>query len=70
MLKSDPSEKRPRRRFHRSSRGRVVAGVCAGLAEATPLPAWAWRLIFVLGNFLPGPGLITYLVLWAFLPLE
>ena len=70
MLQSDPTDKRPKRRFHRSSRGRMAAGVCAGLAESTPLPAWLWRVIFVLGSFLPGPGLVASLILWALLPLE
>lgn len=54
----------------RSRRGRLLGGVCAGLERRTGVNAWWYRLGFVLGNFLPGPGLIVYLGLWAALRLE
>jgi phage shock protein PspC (stress-responsive transcriptional regulator) len=56
--------------LHRASRGKLIAGVCAGLAETFGLPAWVFRVIFVLGNFLPGPGALVYVILWFLLPLD
>lgn len=62
---------RPRRpALYRSPRGRMLAGVCAGLAEKTGLSPWVFRLVFIVGNFLPGPGLIAYLILWAVVPMR
>lgn len=46
----------------------MLAGVCTGLAAKTGVPAWVFRLVFIVGNFLPGPGLIVYLILWFAIP--
>ena len=54
----------------RTRHGRLVAGVCAGLARRTGVNAWVFRLVFVVGNVLPGPGLLAYVLLWLLLPLE
>jgi phage shock protein PspC (stress-responsive transcriptional regulator) len=32
--------------------------------------AWLWRMIFVLLLLAGGSGLVAYLVLWFFVPLE
>lgn len=68
-MSSDPNHPAPRRvGLHKTDNGKMLAGVCAGLAETTGLPVWLFRLIFVLGNFLPGPGLFVYVILWVLLP--
>ena len=55
----------------RRSRGdRWIGGVCGGLAPATGLPSWLWRLIFVALVACGGTGLIAYLLLWVLLPQE
>lgn len=55
----------------RPRRGRVVAGVCAGLALRIGLGAWPTRILFLLANLLiPGSFLIVYVVLWALMPSE
>ncbi|MDH2443556.1 PspC domain-containing protein [Amnibacterium sp. CER49] len=54
----------------RPRRGRVIAGVCAGLARRFDLPAWFVRLVFVLSVFLPGPQVIIYVLLWIVMPAE
>ena len=33
--------------LRKSVRDVWLAGVCGGLGEHTPLPAWAWRAIFI-----------------------
>jgi phage shock protein C len=54
----------------RSRSDRMLGGVCGGLGKQTDLPAWAWRLIFVLTFIYFGAGLVIYLLLWIFLPEE
>lgn len=49
---------------------RWVGGVCGGLAAATGLDAWVWRLLFVLLALWGGAGLVLYLLLWVFVPSE
>lgn len=47
-----------------------IGGVCGGLAEMTSVPSWAWRILFVLTVLLNGLGLLVYLLLWIFVPLQ
>jgi phage shock protein PspC (stress-responsive transcriptional regulator) len=54
----------------RSRSDRFIGGVCGGLGHHTDLPSWAWRVIFSLTLLYFGAGLLIYLLLWLFLPLE
>ncbi len=56
--------------MRRSGSDHWVAGVCGGLANATGLEAWLWRILFVLLMALGGTGLLLYVVLWIFVPLD
>lgn len=56
------------RTWYRRRDGKVVAGVCAGLAEQFGISVTIVRLAFVLGTLIGGPGLIIYLVLWVSMP--
>ena len=48
----------------RSKSNRMIAGVCAGLADYLNLDPTVMRLLFVLGFFLAGPGIvIAYLIM-------
>ena len=58
------------RRFTRSSRDKWLGGVCGGLGEHTPAPAWAWRVGFCLLLLTFGIGLVPYLLLWIFVPAD
>lgn len=51
-------------------RRRVVAGVCAGLADRYGLNANVVRLLFVISCLLPGPQFVVYIILWAVMPSE
>ena len=55
-------------RLARSARDKKIAGICGGLGENTPLPAWIWRLAFVLGLIPHGASIIAYALLWIFMP--
>lgn len=59
-----------RRGLVRPRRGRIVAGVAAGLARRFGMSATAVRVLFVLSMVLPGPQILAYLVLWIIMPKE
>lgn len=54
----------------RPSRGRLLGGVCAGLARRFGLSPTLVRVLFVVSIVLPGPQFLLYLVLWLVLPSE
>ncbi len=55
----------------RPRHGRVLGGVCAGLARRFGMGPWVTRLLFLLVNTLiPGSFLIVYVVLWVLMPSE
>ena len=56
--------------LRRSLTDRWIGGVCGGLAEMTGIPTWSWRVLFVLAALLHGMGLVLYILLWIFVPLE
>lgn len=52
----------------RSSKNRMIAGVCGGIAEYFHIDANIVRLIFILLIFADGSGAIMYLLLWVLMP--
>ena len=48
--------------------GRMIAGVCAGLARRFGMKSGTMRLLFVLSCLLPGPQLLIYIALWIIVP--
>jgi len=53
----------------RSLTNRMIAGVCAGLGEYLNIDPTVVRLLFVLGFFLTGPGiLVAYLIMAIIVP--
>jgi phage shock protein C len=58
-----------RHELRRSSRNRMVAGVCGGLAEFFGISSFWFRLAFLIA-LIPGgvPGLLPYIVLWIIIP--
>lgn len=53
----------------RPRRGKILAGVCAALAQRTGLPKLLVRLGFVLFGLF-GVGEIAYIALWIIIPKE
>ena len=47
-----------------------IGGVCGGIARATGVESWIWRLIFVVLFLFGGTGLLLYILLWIFVPSE
>ncbi|SCG45368.1 PspC domain-containing protein [Micromonospora inositola] len=58
------------RKLVRPRQGRMLAGVCAGLAQRFGMSAGMIRLLFLLSLLLPGTQVIVYLVLWILMPNE
>jgi len=54
--------------WYRKRRGKMIAGVCAGLAEQFGVSVTALRLAAVLSTLLGGWGIIVYAVLWVIMP--
>ena len=55
----------------RRSRGdRWIAGVCGGIARATGVESWIWRLVFTVLALFGGTGVLFYVLLWIFVPAE
>jgi phage shock protein PspC (stress-responsive transcriptional regulator) len=56
--------------LRRPRTGRVIAGVCAGLAWRFGWNPNLVRLAFILSCLLPGPQFIAYIVMWIVIPNE
>jgi phage shock protein PspC (stress-responsive transcriptional regulator) len=56
--------------LRRSRTDRWLSGVCGGLAVASGVDAWVWRLVFTLFTLTFGFGAVIYLLLWIFVPEE
>ena len=54
----------------RPRRGRLIAGVCAGLALRFHTSATLVRAIFLVSLLLPGPQILIYIALWVIMPKE
>ena len=52
----------------RTDDGRVVAGVCSGIAAALGADPSLIRLVFAILAFAAGSGIVLYLGMWLFLP--
>jgi phage shock protein C len=51
------------KKLYRSRKNRVIAGVCAGLADYFNIDAWIVRLIFLAFLFADGIAAVAYIVL-------
>jgi signal transduction histidine kinase len=56
-------------RLYRSRRGRLVGGICRGLAQHLGVSVWLLRLVFVLFTWIGGLGAIAYAAFWIFAPI-
>lgn len=52
----------------RPVRGRIVAGVCAGLAQRFHTSPTLVRVLFLVSMLLPGPQILIYIALWVVVP--
>ena len=59
---------RPTRRLVRPARGRVLAGVCRGLADHLGVDVLVVRAVFLALALTGGAGLVMYAAFWVFAP--
>ena len=57
-------------KLRRSRSDRWIAGVCGGVAAATGVESWVWRLVLALLACFGGTGVLLYILLWIFVPDE
>lgn len=55
-------------RLVRPRRGRIIAGVCAGIGQRFGISPNVVRLIFVLSCLIPGPQFLVYIAMWILIP--
>ncbi|MEL7977797.1 PspC domain-containing protein [Isoptericola sp. F-RaC21] len=60
----------PRRKLYRPNHGRVLGGVCAGLADWLGWSRGLVRVLTVASILIPGPQVLAYIVLWILMPDE
>jgi phage shock protein PspC (stress-responsive transcriptional regulator) len=58
--------------LRRSRTDRMIAGVCAGLAQHFGLDVSLMRVLYVLVSILSAafPGILVYIILWIVIPEE
>ena len=67
----DMNEAKPAKRLIRTRNGRLVAGVCSGIADYAGIDATVVRLIFVaLAIVTAGVFVLVYLAAWVVIPEE
>lgn len=59
-----------KKQLRRPREGRIVAGVCAGLADYLSVDVTLVRLAFALLTIFGGAGALFYLVAWLVIPEE
>lgn len=69
MATKTAQRKRKRKELSRPPRGkgRIIAGVCAGLADRFGLPRGLVRLAFLIFG-LVGAGEVAYIIAWIVMP--
>lgn len=55
-------------RLVRPRHGKMIAGVCAGVAHRFGWSPLVVRVVFVASLFIPGPQILIYLLLWLLMP--
>jgi len=59
-----------RERLYRSTRQKVIGGVCGGLGDYLNIDPVIVRVVFILLTIFNGVGILVYLVMWAVIPVE
>jgi phage shock protein PspC (stress-responsive transcriptional regulator) len=55
----------------RPREGRILGGVCAGLARRFGIAPWAMRILFIITLIvIPGSQILIYPLLWILMPSE
>ncbi len=58
------------KRLFRSTREKMIGGVCGGLAEYFEIDPVLIRILFVVATFVGGSGILAYIICWIIIPEE
>ena len=58
------------KKLYRSTKNRMLGGVCGGIAEYFELDPTIIRVLFVLFSVFAGGGILAYIILWLIIPQE
>lgn len=56
------------KKLSRSTKNKMIGGVCAGVADYFNVDPTIVRVFYVLLIFLFGTGILLYLILWIIMP--
>ncbi len=58
------------KKLTRSTKNKVIAGVCGGLARYFNIDPIIVRVLFVALSLAEGSGILLYILLWIFVPAD
>ncbi|MFC2037782.1 PspC domain-containing protein [Chloroflexota bacterium] len=58
------------KKLYRSTKNRMLAGVCGGIGEYFEFDPTIIRVLFVLFSVFLGGGILAYIILWLVIPQE
>jgi len=58
------------KQLFRSTKNKVLAGVCGGIGEYTGIDPTIIRIIWIALTLLYGFGLLLYLIMWLIVPVK
>ncbi len=58
------------KRLYRSTREKMIGGVCGGLGEYFEIDPVLVRILFVVATFVGGSGILAYILCWIIIPEE
>ena len=58
------------KRIYRSTREKILGGVCGGMGEYFNIDPVIVRLVWVLTVLLAGTGILAYIIAWILIPKE
>lgn len=68
VKKTKKSPEEPPRKLYRSKSDKVFGGVCGGFAEYFNIDSIIVRILWVVGCFMGGLGLVAYIASWIIIP--
>lgn len=57
-----------KKRLRKSSRNKLVAGVCSGLADYLNIDVTILRIVWIILVLFYGIGILAYIILWIVMP--
>ena len=58
------------KRLYRSRKNRIIAGVCAGIADYFNIDPTLVRVLWVISALVYGGGILAYIIAWILIPEE